>query len=104
MGFLGFGKKKASEPVSLKDYLSEEETGMLAAELQTLAKRVPGEASGIAAALAETILEGGTFPGKEGLGMCLSAIRMNQSFGESQEGSAALLGKLADIEKTIKSK
>ena len=101
MGFLGFGKKKA-EPINLKDYLGEEDINFLYTELQTMAKRVPGETSGIATALAESIKSGDLIPAKESIGMCLSAIKMNQAFKESQAGSEKLLDKLAAIEKQIK--
>ena len=101
MGFLGFGKKKEAVQVDLKNYLSGDETAMLIKELQTLAKRVPGETSAVVANLAEDLRAGRTIPAKEGLGMCVSAIRMNQSFSESQEGSTALLDKLSEIKKTL---
>ena len=101
MAFLGFGKKKEIIQVNVKDYLSDDEIGMLITELNTLAKRVPGETSAVVSDLAKTIREGGTIPAKEGLGMCVSAIKMNQSFSESQEGSSALLDKLSGVSKTL---
>jgi hypothetical protein len=97
MGLFGFGKKKDLQPVDLKTLLSAEEVELLVGELNTTAARVPGETSAIRSAMANTIEEGGTIPFKQGLGLCVSAINMNESFHEAKSGSRELAKKLEAI-------
>ena len=99
MGLFGRAKKKDAEPIELKAFLSSEEAALLIAELRTTANRVPGETSAIMSAMAETIEEGGTIPFKQGLGLCVSAINMNEAFHEAKSGSQELVKKLEAVMK-----